>query len=53
MIGLKEINNAKYDDADALTDKKMFKIFDHPNISNEIPEGLLKRVFLWVRYCAA
>ena len=31
----------------------MFKIFDHPNMSNETPDGLLKSVFLCVGYCTA
>ncbi|EXX65508.1 hypothetical protein RirG_132580 [Rhizophagus irregularis DAOM 197198w] len=31
----------------------MVKIFEHPNMSNETPDGLLKRVFLWVGCCTA
>ena len=53
MIELEEINNGKYNGADVLTDEEMFKIFDHPNMSNETPDGLLKRVFLWVGCCTA
>jgi hypothetical protein len=53
MIELEEINNGKYNGADALTDEEMIKIFDHPNMSNETPDGLLKRVFLWVGCCTA
>jgi len=53
MIELEEISNGKYNGADALTDEEMIKIFDHPNMSNETPEGLLKRVFLWVGCCTA
>src|SRR3954471_24827199 len=34
--------------ADTLTDDEMIKIFDHPKMLNETPDGLLKRVFLWV-----
>ncbi|CAG8765064.1 11577_t:CDS:2, partial [Rhizophagus irregularis] len=32
---------------------EMVKIFEHPNMSNETPDGLLKRVFLWVGCCTA
>ncbi|CAB5386362.1 unnamed protein product [Rhizophagus irregularis] len=53
MIELEDINNGKYNGADALTDDEMVKIFEHPNMSNETPDGLLKRVFLWVGYCTA
>ncbi|CAB4398762.1 unnamed protein product [Rhizophagus irregularis] len=50
MIELEDINNGKYNGADALTDDEMVKIFEHPNMSNEMPDGLLKRVFLWGGY---
>jgi hypothetical protein len=53
MIELEDINNGKYNGADALTDDEMVKIFEHPNMSNETPDGLLKRVFLWVGCCTA
>jgi hypothetical protein len=53
MIELEEINNGNYNGADALTDEEMIKIFDHPDISNETPGGLLRRVFLWVGCCTA
>jgi hypothetical protein len=53
MIELEEISNGKYSGADALTDEEMVKIFDNPNLSNKTPNGLLKRVFLWVGCCTA
>ncbi|RIA84157.1 hypothetical protein C1645_429648 [Glomus cerebriforme] len=53
IIELKEISNGKYNGADTLTDEEMIKIFDHPDISNETPSGLLRRVFLWVGCCTA
>ncbi len=53
MIELEEINNGKYNGADALTDEEMIKIFDHPDLSNKTPSGLLRRVFLWVGCCTA
>jgi hypothetical protein len=53
MIELEEINNGQYNGADALTNEEMVKIFDYPNISNETPDGLLRRVFLWVGCCIA
>ncbi|CAB4494414.1 unnamed protein product [Rhizophagus irregularis] len=50
MIEFEDINNGKYNGADTLTDDEMVKIFEHPNMSNETPDGLLKRVFLWGGY---
>ncbi|CAB4398763.1 unnamed protein product [Rhizophagus irregularis] len=53
MIELEEINNGEYNGADPLTDEKMVKIFEHPDISSNSPDGLLRRVFLWVGCCTA
>ncbi|GET04155.1 zinc finger MYM-type protein 2-like [Rhizophagus clarus] len=53
MIELEEINNGEYNGADPLTDEEMVKIFEHPDISSNSPDGLLRRVFLWVDCCTA
>ncbi|CAB5386218.1 unnamed protein product [Rhizophagus irregularis] len=53
MIELEEINNGEYNGADPLTDEEMVKIFEHPDISSNSPDGLLRRVFLWVGCCTA
>ena len=31
----------------------MVKIFEHPDISSNSPDGLLRRVFLWLGCCTA
>ncbi|CAB4383449.1 unnamed protein product [Rhizophagus irregularis] len=48
MIELEEINNGDYNGADPLTNEEMIQIFEHPDMSNNMPDGLLRRVFLWV-----
>jgi hypothetical protein len=53
MIELEEIDNGEYNGADPLTDEEMVKIFEHPDISSDSPDGLLRRVFLWVGCCTA
>lgn len=53
MIELEEINNGDYNGADPLTDEEMIQIFEHPNMSNNTPDGLLRRVFLWIGCCTA
>ncbi|CAB5353232.1 unnamed protein product [Rhizophagus irregularis] len=53
MIELEEINNGEYNGADPLTDEEMVKTFEHPDISSNSPDGLLRRVFLWVGCCTA
>ncbi|CAB4397193.1 unnamed protein product [Rhizophagus irregularis] len=53
MIELEEINNGDYNGADPLTNEEMIQIFEHPDMSNNMPDGLLRRVFLWVGYCTA
>ncbi|GBC22265.2 hypothetical protein GLOIN_2v1877809 [Rhizophagus irregularis DAOM 181602=DAOM 197198] len=37
--------------ADPLTNEEMIQIFEHPDMSNNMPDGLLRRVFLWVGCC--
>ncbi|CAI2178466.1 8860_t:CDS:2, partial [Funneliformis geosporum] len=39
--------------SDPLTDEEMIQIFEHPNMSNNTSDGLLRRVFLWIRCCTA
>ncbi|CAB4489259.1 unnamed protein product [Rhizophagus irregularis] len=53
MIELEEINNGDYNGADPLTNEEMIQIFEHPDMSNNMPDGLLRRVFLWVECCTA
>ncbi|CAB4382475.1 unnamed protein product [Rhizophagus irregularis] len=53
MIELEEINNGDYNGADPLTNEEMIQIFEHPDMSNNMPDGLLRRVFLWVGCCTA
>ncbi|CAB4381600.1 unnamed protein product [Rhizophagus irregularis] len=53
MIELEEINNGNYNGADPLTNEEMIQIFENPDMSNNMPDGLLKRVFLWVGCCTA
>uniref|UniRef100_U9T7R8 Uncharacterized protein n=1 Tax=Rhizophagus irregularis (strain DAOM 181602 / DAOM 197198 / MUCL 43194) TaxID=747089 RepID=U9T7R8_RHIID len=53
MIELEEINNSEYNGADPLTDEEMVKIFKQFDISSNSPDGLLRRVFLWVGCCTA
>ncbi|CAB5188460.1 unnamed protein product [Rhizophagus irregularis] len=44
MIELEEINNGDYNGADPLTNEEMIQIFEHPDMSNNMPDGLLRRV---------
>ncbi|GBC34175.2 hypothetical protein GLOIN_2v1877809 [Rhizophagus irregularis DAOM 181602=DAOM 197198] len=53
MIELEEINNDDYNGADPFTNEEMIQIFEHPDMSNNMPDGLLRRVFLWVGCCTA
>ncbi|CAI2193332.1 15519_t:CDS:2, partial [Funneliformis geosporum] len=43
MIELEEINNGDYNGANPLTDEEMIQIFEHPNMSNNTPDGLIRR----------
>ena len=53
MVELEDLDDGTHNGADPLTDEEMVRIFDHPQMSSNIPEGLLKRVFLWVGCCTA
>src|SRR6185369_3927541 len=39
--------------ADPLSEKEISHIFNHPALSCDIPEGLFRRVFLWIGCCSA
>ncbi|PKK62981.1 hypothetical protein RhiirC2_869957 [Rhizophagus irregularis] len=43
MIELEEINNGDYNGADPLTNEEMIQIFNHSDMSNNMPDGLLRR----------
>ncbi|EXX50792.1 hypothetical protein RirG_267450 [Rhizophagus irregularis DAOM 197198w] len=49
MIELEEINNGDYNGADPLTNEEMIQIFEHPDMSNNMPDGLLRRVLFMER----
>nr|CAG8489698.1 14578_t:CDS:10 [Entrophospora candida] len=53
MIELEELAGGNYNGADPLSDEEMVKIFDHTMVSSNSPEGLLRRVFLWIGCCTA
>lgn len=53
MIELEELTDDGCKGADPLSDEEMIKIFDHPMVSSNSPEGLLRRVFLWIGCCTA
>ncbi|CAB5363650.1 unnamed protein product [Rhizophagus irregularis] len=44
MIELEEINNGDYNGADPLTNEEMIQIFNHSDMSNNMPDGLLRRI---------
>nr|CAG8433892.1 8262_t:CDS:2 [Entrophospora candida]CAG8434990.1 11129_t:CDS:2 [Entrophospora candida] len=44
MIELEEINNADYNGAN-ITDEETVRIFEHTDMSNRTPDGLLRKVF--------
>ncbi|CAJ0750631.1 17320_t:CDS:1, partial [Entrophospora sp. SA101] len=53
MIELEEMNNGKSKSADPLSEEEMSHIFNHPALSCDIPEGLFRRIFLWIGCCSA